>query len=91
MTNYHIGLLGTTSVHAWAAENFRNNAVVKSLIAARCNSRTALLTLPALRGDFVITDHTEQPLVHCRRNGTRLLKLTFNCVSARLKLLCFSL
>ena len=44
------------SVHAWAAENFRNNAVIKSLSAARCNSRTVLLTLPALRGDFVITD-----------------------------------
>ena len=43
-------------VHAWAAENFRNNAVIKSLSAARCNSRTVLLTLPARRGDFVITD-----------------------------------
>jgi len=43
MTNYHIGLRGTTSVHAWAAENSRNKAVIKSLSAARCNSRTALL------------------------------------------------
>jgi len=44
------------SVHACAAENFRNNAVIKSLSAARCNSRTVLLTLPSLRGDFVIID-----------------------------------
>ena len=47
MTNYHIGLCGTTSVHAWAARNFCNNAVIKSLSAARCNSRTVLLIYTA--------------------------------------------
>jgi len=43
-------------VHAWVAENFRNNAVIKSLSAACCNSQTALLTLLALWGDFIITE-----------------------------------
>ena len=43
-------------MRAWAAENFRNKAVIKSLSAARCNSQTTLITLPALRGDFVITE-----------------------------------
>ena len=75
-TSGHIGLCGTTSVHVWAAKNFHNNAVIKSLSAARCNSQTALLTLPALRGDFVINEIIQNSrLWVASAMWTRLLKL----------------
>ena len=54
----------------------RTSVITQSLSAARCNSRTVLLTLPALRGDFVITDIIQnRRLCVAGAMWTRLLKL----------------